>query len=63
MGFLVVGTIGEKVDYQLGFIAAGVGMLLSLLVQLLFAQKYLGDLGKKPTAKASSQSNEPKQPM
>ena len=63
MGFLVVGTIGEKVDYQLGFIAAGVGMLLSLLVQLLFAQKYLGDLGKKPTAKASSQSNEPKQPL
>ena len=54
MGFLVVGTIGEKVDYQLGFVAAGVGMLLSLLVQLLFAQKYLGDLGKKPTAKPVS---------
>lgn len=64
MGFLVVGTIGEKVDYQLGFIAAGVGMLLSLLVQLLFAQKYLGDLGKAPANKLAKLSNDqPKQPL
>jgi POT family proton-dependent oligopeptide transporter len=67
MGFLVVGTIGEKIDYQLGFIAAGVGMLLSLVVQLLFADKYLGDLGKDPSAKvmakASVANGQSKQPL
>lgn len=64
MGFLVVGTIGEKIDFQLGFIAAGVGMLLSLVVQLLFAQKYLGDLGREPIAKKQkAQSNQPKTPL
>jgi POT family proton-dependent oligopeptide transporter len=56
MGFLVVGTIGEKVDFQLGFIAAGIGMLLSLVVQLLFADKYLGDLGKAPVNKVANAS-------
>lgn len=64
MGFLVVGTIGEKIDFQLGFIAAGVGMLLSLIVQLLFADKYLGDLGKAPSAKTLAQSSQaPKAPL
>ncbi|MFT4927275.1 MAG: POT family proton-dependent oligopeptide transporter [Phenylobacterium sp.] len=64
LGFLVVGTIGEKVDYQMGFMAAGVGMLLSLMVQLWFGDKYLGDLGKKPSAKANVEAaNTPKAPL
>ncbi len=64
MGFLVVGTIGEKIDFQLGFIAAGIGMLLSLVVQLLFAQKYLGDLGREPVNKRTkAQAAQPKIPL
>ncbi len=64
MGFLVVGTIGEKIDFQLGFIAAGIGMLLSLVVQLLFAQKYLGDLGREPVnKKTKEQAAQPKIPL
>ena len=60
----MVGTIGEKVDFQMGFLVAGVGMLLSLAVQLLFADKYLGKLGIEPTNKAARKdNNEPKKPL
>ncbi len=63
MGFLVVGTIGEKVDFQLGFVAAGIGMLLSLLVQTLFAEKYLGDLGKSAVNSSAAQQQQQKRPL
>ncbi|OJV56036.1 MAG: MFS transporter [Bacteroidetes bacterium 43-16] len=36
--------------YRYGFLASGVGMLLGQLVFNGFAQKYLGDLGKKPVS-------------
>ncbi len=52
IGFLLIGWIGEKIDYHAGFFTAGVGMLIGLCVQLLFAEKYLGDIGKYPTDKA-----------
>jgi POT family proton-dependent oligopeptide transporter len=50
---LVCSTLGEnpQLGWKYGFIAAGVGMLISVVVQLLFAQKYLGDVGKRPSAK------------
>jgi POT family proton-dependent oligopeptide transporter len=55
MGYFVVGTIAEKVDYQYGFIAAGIGMLLGVILQLVMSQKVLGDLGREPSAKLSQQ--------
>lgn len=36
--------------YRYGFLASGIGMLLGQLVFNTFAQKYLGDLGKKPVS-------------
>jgi POT family proton-dependent oligopeptide transporter len=42
------GTIAY--GYRYGFLASGVGMLLGQLIFNTFAQKYLGDLGKKPVA-------------
>ena len=57
LGYFVVGTIAEKVDYQYGFIAAGIGMLLGVILQLAASQKYLGDLGKEPSAKVSKQQS------
>lgn len=42
-------------NYQAGFVAAGIGMLLSLLIQLLFARRYLGDLGTVPSARLDAQ--------
>ncbi|MDF0533006.1 peptide MFS transporter [Shewanella sp. A32] len=50
---IVVGTVVRYFDgdYQAGFVCAGIGMLLSLLLQFLFAQKLLGDIGTLPSAK------------
>jgi POT family proton-dependent oligopeptide transporter len=48
LGYLIVGSIGEKISFQYGFIAAGVGMLVSLILQLTLGNKYLGDIGKIP---------------
>lgn len=45
------GTIAY--GYRYGFLASGVGMLLGQLVFNGFAQKYLGDLGKKPVSNVS----------
>lgn len=43
------GTI-LKYAFQYGFLAAGIGMLLGQIMFNLLAQKYLGDLGKYPSA-------------
>ncbi len=40
--------------YKYGFLVSGIGMLLGQIVFNLFAQKYLGDLGKKPVALSNS---------
>ncbi|NVJ61385.1 MAG: peptide MFS transporter [Gammaproteobacteria bacterium] len=54
LGYLVVGSIGEKIDYQYGFIAAGVGMLIGLALQIFLSKKYLGDIGTEAAAKKSA---------
>lgn len=46
---LVVGFLGEKVNWHLGFAAAGVGMILGL-VQYVLGGKYLGEAGLHPDA-------------
>ena len=38
----------DSFGWRYGYLAAGIGMTLSVVIQLLFAQKYLGDLGKVP---------------
>ncbi|NVK24792.1 MAG: peptide MFS transporter [Gammaproteobacteria bacterium] len=50
LGYMVVGTIGEKVDYQYGFLAAGVGMLIGVVIQLCLSNRYLGKVGVEPSA-------------
>lgn len=42
------GTEIMSYGYKYGFLAAGIGMLLGQVVFNMLAQKYLGDLGKKP---------------
>ncbi len=44
VGPLVVGTLGENINWHLGFSAAGVGMVLGL-VQYKVGLKYLGEAG------------------
>jgi POT family proton-dependent oligopeptide transporter len=51
----VCSTLGESAAYGwgYGYFAAGCGMLLSVVVQVLFARRMLGDLGVRPSAKRS----------
>jgi POT family proton-dependent oligopeptide transporter len=46
---LVCGYLGQRVNWHLGFAAAGVGMVLGL-IQYSLGGKYLGDAGLKPAA-------------
>ena len=52
---LVCSTLGEDPAYgwRIGFFAAGIGMLLSVVIQLAFAQRYIGDIGREPAAARS----------
>lgn len=49
---IVVGTVVQAFggNWQAGFIAAGIGMILSLGIQMAWAQKLLGDIGREPAA-------------
>ncbi len=49
---LVCGYLGQRVDWHLGFAAAGVGMVLGL-VQYAAGRKYLGEAGRYPAAAES----------
>jgi POT family proton-dependent oligopeptide transporter len=63
---LVCSTLGEDPAYgwRMGFLAAGVGMLLSVIIQLVFAQRYIGDVGIQPAAKRSlAMAGGTKQPL
>jgi proton-dependent oligopeptide transporter, POT family len=48
-GQLITGYLGEQVGWHLGFGAAGVGMLLGLIVYVMRAPRTLGDIGMRPT--------------
>lgn len=56
---LVVGTVVAMWggNWQAGFICAGIGMVLSLLIQALWAQKLLGEIGKEPAAARDRREN------
>src|SRR5687767_5582860 len=49
VGQIVTGVLGEKVGWHWGFGAAGVGMLLGLVVYTLRAPRTLGTIGLEPT--------------
>jgi len=56
---LVVGTVVAMWggNWQAGFICAGIGMLLSLVIQAMWAQKLLGDIGTEPAAVRDRREN------
>jgi POT family proton-dependent oligopeptide transporter len=62
IGPLVAGGIAAAVNWQAGFITAGIGMVISVVLQLALSKKYLGDIGVVPAAKLSAaQSSSGKQ--
>lgn len=53
---LVIGSIAETYQWQYGFVAAGVGMVISIIMQFTLAPKYLGNIGIVPAAKLNPPS-------
>ena len=63
---LVCSTLGEDPTWgwKAGYAAAGVGMILSVVIQLAFANRYLADIGKVPAAhRALAMSGGRKEPL
>ena len=63
---LVCSTLGEDPTWgwKAGYAAAGVGMILSVIIQLAFANRYLADIGKVPAAhRALAMSGGRKEPL
>ena len=52
---LVCGYLGQRVNWHVGFAAAGVGMVLGL-VQYALGRKYLGDAGLRPADPGSPEA-------
>ncbi|EEZ88851.1 conserved hypothetical protein [Vibrio harveyi 1DA3] len=48
---VVSGSVTNEFGWKAGFIAAGVGMIISLVMQMTMAQSWLGDIGRVPAAK------------
>jgi POT family proton-dependent oligopeptide transporter len=49
---LVCSTLGENpaLGWRYGYMAAGIGMILSVIIQLAFSRRYLDDIGVVPAA-------------
>ncbi|MFI5344039.1 MAG: peptide MFS transporter [Chlamydiales bacterium] len=56
---LVASTLGENPAYgwKYGYMTAGIGMTLSVIIQLLFSHRYLGHIGMEPSAKLALQKS------
>ncbi|MBA5763631.1 peptide MFS transporter [Vibrio sp. 404] len=48
---VISGSVTNEFGWKAGFIAAGIGMLMSLVMQMSLAQSWLGDIGREPAAK------------
>jgi POT family proton-dependent oligopeptide transporter len=48
VGPLIVGSFGEKINWHLGFLAVGIGMIAGV-IWFWFGTKHLGDIGNVPS--------------
>ncbi|GLT17294.1 dipeptide/tripeptide permease [Vibrio zhanjiangensis] len=48
---IIVGSVTDVFGWKSGFVVAGVGMLISLVMQMSLAQAWLGNIGMEPSAK------------
>ncbi len=62
---VISGSVTNSFGWKAGFIAAGTGMIISLVMQMFFAQSWLGDVGRVPAAKRAlaNQKAASKQPL
>jgi len=56
---LICGTLGENPEngWRAGYFAAGVGMVVSVIIQLALARRYLGEVGTVPAAQRALASS------
>ena len=47
---VIAGSVTDEFGWKSGFIVAGIGMLISLVMQMSLAQSWLGDIGREPAA-------------
>ncbi|MDZ7639888.1 MAG: peptide MFS transporter [Bryobacterales bacterium] len=52
---LICGYVGQRVDWHLGFMIGGIGMVLGL-IQFSFGGSFLGDAGVKPPGSATPEA-------
>ncbi|HAS61331.1 MAG TPA: dipeptide/tripeptide permease [Vibrio sp.] len=62
---VISGSVTNEFGWKAGFIAAGIGMLMSLVMQMSLAQSWLGDIGREPAAKRdlASKNSSKKEPL
>lgn len=62
LGSLLAGVVSGSVTgvwgWKAGFLVAGIGMIISLIIQSLFAQRFLGDIGVRPAAHIARENAE-----
>ncbi|MGF1723450.1 peptide MFS transporter [Photobacterium nomapromontoriensis] len=54
---IIAGTASAVYGWKAGFLTAGIGMLISLVTQLIYAERLLGNIGKVPAAKRAAAMN------
>ena len=59
---IVCGYLGQKIDWHLGFAAAGVGMVIGL-IQYLAHRKRLAHVGNRPEARKTRDKSAPRAPF
>lgn len=61
----VSGSVTTSFGWKAGFVVAGIGMVISLVMQMTLAQSWLGDIGREPAAKRdlSTKNSVQKQPL
>ncbi|GEM74721.1 peptide MFS transporter [Vibrio sagamiensis] len=54
---VVAGSVSNEFGWKAGFLAAGIGMVISLIMQMTLAQSWLGNIGREPAAKRHLAAN------
>jgi proton-dependent oligopeptide transporter, POT family len=58
LGIAIVGYIGEKINWYLGFGAAAIAMFLGLIVFAVWGKNYIKGYGEVPSAKLNTSDNQ-----
>ncbi len=60
---IVSGSVTTGYGWKAGFLVAGIGMVISLIMQMTMANKLLGNIGIQPSAVRKQKGNKSKEPL